>query len=71
MLKILASTPTLLELVDEMFFEFHIRNPPVKEMVAAEGARLFYQRLFSSKVCFKLSCRPLIVNILILFRGYR
>lgn len=37
LLKILASDPNLLELVDEMFFEYHIRNPPVKEMVAAEG----------------------------------
>ena len=37
LLKILAGDPNLLELVDEMFFEYHIRNPPVKEMVAAEG----------------------------------
>ena len=35
LLKILSGDPNLLELVDEMFFEFHIRNPPVKEMVAA------------------------------------
>ena len=37
LLQQFAGNPSLMELVDEMFFEFHIRNPPVKEMVPAEG----------------------------------
>jgi len=34
LMKILAGNSFLLELIDEMFFEFHFRNPPVPEMAA-------------------------------------
>jgi hypothetical protein len=29
LMKILAGDSTLMELIDEMYFEFHFRNPPV------------------------------------------
>lgn len=34
LLKILAGDSTLLELIDEMYFEFHFKNPPLPQMAA-------------------------------------